>query len=94
MVKISKKKSTLHYTSYVSMDTGERWFQLDGATCHTSGINVLLREKFQGRLTSLRDDRQWPSCDLTPCDFFLRGFIKSLICANKPRTLLGLTHGI
>lgn len=37
------------------MDTGEMWFQQDGATCHTAGTTIaLLREKFDGRLISIR----------------------------------------
>lgn len=39
------------------MDTKEMWFQQDGATCHTSGTtNALLREKFDGRIISMRGD--------------------------------------
>jgi len=69
------------------MDTEGMWFQQDGATCHTSGATIaLIREKFDGRFISIRGDQQWPqkSCDLTPCDFFLWGNIKSLVYANKP----------
>lgn len=46
---------------------------------------ALLREQFDGRLMmTLRDDQQWSpkSCDLNPCDFFLWGFIKSLVYTN------------
>lgn len=69
------------------IDTEEMWFQQDGATCHTSGTTIaLLCETFDGRLISLRGDQQWPprSRDLTPCDFFIWGFIISLIYTNKP----------
>lgn len=48
--------------------------QQEGATCHTSRDTIaLLREKFPGRLISLRGDQCWPprSCDLTPCDIFM-----------------------
>ncbi|XP_060851646.1 uncharacterized protein LOC132930005 [Rhopalosiphum padi] len=79
------------------MDTEEMWFQQDGATCHTSGTTIaLIREKFDGRIISIRGDQQWPprSCDLTPCDFFLWGYIKSLVYANKPRTLFDLKQEI
>lgn len=51
-------------------DTEEMWSRQDGATCHTSGSTIaLLPEKLDGRLVSLRGDRQWPprSCDLTAC---------------------------
>jgi hypothetical protein len=79
------------------MDTEEMWFQQDGATCYTSGTTIaLIREKFDGRIISIRGDQQWPprSCDLTPCDFFLWGYIKSLVYANKPQTLFDLKQEI
>jgi hypothetical protein len=46
-------------------------------------------KKFPGRVISLNGDQNWPprSCDLTPCDFFLWGFVKSRVCANKPQTI-------
>jgi hypothetical protein len=36
---------------------------------------------------SCNSDQNWPprSCDLTPCDFFLWGFVKSRVHANKPQ---------
>ena len=66
------------------------WFQQDGATCHTARETTeLLREKFPGRVISRNGDQNWPprSCYLTPCDFFLWGFVKSRVCANKPQTI-------
>jgi len=62
------------------MNSEEFYFQQNGATCHTSGVTIaLLRENFYYRHLSLRGDQLWPprSCDLTLCDFFLWGFIKS-----------------
>jgi hypothetical protein len=49
----------------------------------------LLREKFPGRVILRNGDQIWPprSCDLTPCDFFLWGFVKSRVYANKPQTI-------
>ncbi|GFX96653.1 uncharacterized protein TNCV_244401 [Trichonephila clavipes] len=38
----------------------------------------------------------WPprSCDLTPLDYFLRGYVKSLVYADKPQTLDHLEDNI
>jgi hypothetical protein len=49
----------------------------------------LLREKFPVRIISRNGDQNWPprSCDLTPCDFFLWGFVKFCVYANKPQTI-------
>lgn len=73
------------------MDLGEMWFQQDGATCHTSDETMnVLKEKFGESIISKSSQRQttvnWPprSCDLTPLDFFLWGYVKSLVYAWKP----------
>lgn len=41
-------------------------------------------------------DVNWPprSCDLTPLDFFLWGFLKSQVYANKPQTTAALKANI
>ena len=76
----------------------EMWFQQDGATCHTSRETItLLREKFPERLISLHGgDQEWPSrsCDLTPCNFFLWGYVKSQVYVNKPQTIAELKREI
>jgi hypothetical protein len=72
------------------MDMEDMWFQQDGATCHTAReITELLQEKLPGHVTSRNGDQNWPqrSCDLTPCDIFLWGFVKSRVYANKPQTI-------
>ena len=66
------------------------WFQHDGATCHTARETTeLLGEKFPGRVISRNGDQNWPqrSRDLTPCDFFLWGFVKSRVYAKKSQTI-------
>lgn len=63
------------------------WFQQDGARCHTARETIdLLRQHFPGRVISRNANVNWPlsSCDLTPCDFFLWGFVNSKVYANKP----------
>ncbi|GFU86379.1 putative LOC100569746 [Trichonephila clavipes] len=71
-------------------DVQELWFQQDGATCHTARATInLLKDTFGDRLISHFGPVNWPprSCDLTPLDYFLRGYVKSLVYADKPQTL-------
>ncbi|GFU41513.1 DUF4817 domain-containing protein [Trichonephila clavipes] len=71
-------------------DVQELLFQQDGATCHTARATIdLLKDTFGDRLISLFEPVNWPprSCDLTPVDYFLWGYVKSLVYANKPQTL-------
>ncbi|GFT11600.1 DUF4817 domain-containing protein [Trichonephila clavipes] len=70
-------------------DVQELWFQQDGATCHTArAIIDLLKDTFGDRLISRFGPVNWPprSCDLTPLDYFLWGYVKSLVYADKPQT--------
>ena len=60
----------------------QTWWQQDGAPAHTSNISMrYLRGQFPGKLISKRGDWPWPprSPDLTPCDFFLWGYVKNKI---------------
>ena len=43
-----------------------------------------------------RGDVHWParSCDLTPLDFFLWGYLKDKVYVNKPRTIQELKDEI
>ncbi|GFX67554.1 transposable element Tc3 transposase [Trichonephila clavipes] len=68
----------------------ELWFQQDGKTCHTAcAIIDLLKETFGDRLISRFGPVNRPprSCDLTPLDYFLWGYVKSLVYVDKPQTL-------
>jgi hypothetical protein len=72
------------------IDVAELWFQQDGATCHTAHATInLLRETFDERIISRNGPVNWPprSCDLTPMDYFLWGYVKSQVYADKPLTL-------
>lgn len=72
-------------------------FQQDGATAHTANaVMDFLRMKFAGRVISRNGDIAWParSPDLSVCDFFLWGYLKSKVYANKPRTLEDLKEAI
>ncbi|GFW29254.1 uncharacterized protein TNCV_741961 [Trichonephila clavipes] len=67
-------------------DVQELWFQQDGATCHTARATInLLKGTFGDRLISRFGPVNWPprSCDLTPLDYFLWGYVKSLVYADK-----------
>ncbi|GFY06375.1 uncharacterized protein TNCV_3651621 [Trichonephila clavipes] len=78
-------------------ETKELWFQQDGATCHTARATIdLLKDTFGDRLISRFGPVNWPprSCDLTPLDYFLWGYVKSLVYADKPQTLDHLEDNI
>ncbi|GFV15593.1 transposable element Tcb2 transposase [Trichonephila clavipes] len=49
----------------------------------------LLKDTFGDRLISRFGPLNWPprSCDLAPLDYFLWGYVKSLVYADKPQTL-------
>ncbi|GFX16604.1 DUF4817 domain-containing protein [Trichonephila clavipes] len=71
-------------------DVQQLWFQQDGATCHTARATIdLLKDTFGDRLISRFGPVNWPprSCDLTPLDYFLWSYVKSLVYADKPQTL-------
>ncbi|GFU50521.1 DDE_3 domain-containing protein [Trichonephila clavipes] len=75
----------------------ELWFQQDGATCHTARATIdLLKDTFGDRLISRFGPVNWPprSCDLTPLDYFLWDYVKSLVYADKPQTLDHLEDNI
>lgn len=72
------------------MDSDDMWFQQDGATSHTAHVTIdLLKSKFDERVISRNGPVEWPprSCDLTPLDYFLWGYVKSLVYSNKPTTI-------
>ena len=79
------------------MDVNQLWFQQDRATSHTSRETIaLLRSKFDDRIISRNGEVSWPprSCDLTPLDYFLWGYLKSKVYINNPQTLEHLKDNI
>ncbi|GFU01360.1 uncharacterized protein TNCV_3538631 [Trichonephila clavipes] len=56
----------------------------------------LLKDTFGDRLISRFGPVNWPlrSCDLTPLDYFLWGYVRSLVYADKPQTLDHLEDNI
>ncbi|GFU86275.1 transposable element Tc3 transposase [Trichonephila clavipes] len=78
-------------------DVQELWFQQDGAICHTARATIdLSKDTFGDRLISRFGPVNSPprSCDLTPLDYFLWGYVKSLVYADKPQTLDHLEDNI
>ncbi|GFW64377.1 putative transposable element [Trichonephila clavipes] len=71
-------------------DVQELRFQQDGATCHTARATIdLFKDTLGNRLISRFGPVNWPPrfCDLTPLQYFLWGYVKSLVYADKPQTL-------
>ncbi|GFU59067.1 uncharacterized protein TNCV_2933641 [Trichonephila clavipes] len=56
---------------------------------HSSCPNRFIERHVCDRLISRFGPVNWPprSCDLTPVDYFLWGYVKSLVYADKPQTL-------
>ena len=77
-------------------DNNVWWFQ-DGAPWHQRVmVRNRLRELFGNQIVSLNHDLEWPprSPDLTPCDFFLWGYIKSKVFETPPQNVLELRERI
>lgn len=73
------------------------WFQQDGATAHTARTSMTaIRTAFPNYVISRFGDLPWPprSPDLSMCDFYLWGFLKSRVYEGKPRTLEELKTAI
>ncbi|GFW79886.1 uncharacterized protein TNCV_3898871 [Trichonephila clavipes] len=78
-------------------DVQELWFQQDCATCHTARATIdLLKDTLGDHQISRFGPVNWlpRSCDLTPLDYFLWGYVKSLVYADKPQTLDHLKDNI
>ena len=66
-------------------------------TAHTAKKSMnLLKEIFGDRVISLRGKVVWParSPDLSPCDFFLWGFLKAKVYEHRPTTIPALKQAI
>ncbi|GFT88759.1 uncharacterized protein TNCV_906031 [Trichonephila clavipes] len=82
---------------YGLVESLELWLQQDGETCHTARATIdLLKDTFCDRLISRFGPVNWPprSCDLTPLDYFLWGYVNLLVNADKPQTLDHLEDNI
>ena len=81
----------------VNMTLANHFFQQDGATSHTTRVNLsILRDRFPRQVISRFGDVEWParSPDLSPLDFFLWGYLKSRVYRENPTTLDQLKEAI
>jgi hypothetical protein len=94
---------TVDGDQYLSMLENQMWpaiaacsdidvlfFQQDGAPAHYSRqVREWLNDKFEGRWIGRRGPIEWPprSPDLTPPDFWLWGYLKDLVYAEKPHSM-------
>ena len=87
-----------HFNEQMQDEHFERlWWAQDGAPAHRADIvQDLLQEIFPGRVITCDEDNDWPARfpDLTLCDFFLWGYIKSKIFTSPPRSLAFLRQRI
>ena len=73
------------------------WWAQDGAPGHTAvNISEWMTEFFQHKIIALHHPQEWPprSPDLTPCDFFLWGYLKSKVYVTAPRDMADLIQRI
>ncbi|CAH0554705.1 unnamed protein product [Brassicogethes aeneus] len=90
---LSARQSADDDTRFLLASIGGNGFGKHGAIYHTLD---LIAEIFSGSVISRNGDINWParSCDLTPLEFFLWGYVKSLVYANKPQTIEALRDNI
>ena len=72
-------------------------FQQDGATSHTARMSMnTVNALFPNRVVSRNGDIPWPprSPDLTPCNYFLWGYLKTKVFETRPRTIADLKQRI
>ena len=73
------------------------WWVQDGAPAHRLiAVRDRLRELFGHRVIALNHNVEWPprSPDLTPCDFFLWGYLKNKVYTSPPHDLNDLQNRI
>lgn len=77
------------------INTNKMWMQQDGGTCYTMNETIdLLYTKFGDKSRNGCVNWSPRSCDLKPIDCIRWGYLKSLVCANKPVTLGALNANI
>ena len=72
---------------------GNTSFQQDGATSHTARMSMnSVNALFPNRVVSRNGDIACApgSLDLTPCDYFLWGYLKTKVFETRPRTIADL----
>ena len=76
------------------LNSANYYFQQDGGTSHTAhNVQKWLNEKFSNRFM---DKKKWPprSPYLNPCDFYLWGYLKSVVYNPLPKKLDDLKANI
>ena len=69
------------------------WWAQDGAPTHRLiAVRNRLHELFGDRVVALNHAVEWPirSPDMTPCDFFLWGYLKNKVYTSPPRNFQDL----
>ncbi|GFS62523.1 uncharacterized protein TNCV_1263021 [Trichonephila clavipes] len=84
---------------YVNTDCLVRfmgWWNPSSKTMKATTLQSMVIDTFGDRLISRFGPVNWPprSCDLTSLDYFLWGYVKSLVYADKPQTLDHLEDNI
>jgi hypothetical protein len=92
-------EGTMNGARYLDMLKSKVWpliqrrrmyFHQDGAGPHYAiPVRAWLDEKFPGRWIGRRGPIEWParSPDLTPCDFFLWGYLKNIVYQERPASI-------
>ena len=78
-------------------DTSELWFMQDGAPAHKARVvTQYLRAVFGDRVIALGWDPEWAprSPDVTPCDFFLWGYMKDKVYGKRLANRISLKEKI
>ena len=91
---ISAKRIFGPYRKYYTTDYRKYYFQQDGTTTHKANM---VQEWLGDHLsTKFIDKKKWPprSPDLNPCDFYLWGYLKSVVYNPLPKTLDELKENI
>ena len=73
------------------------WLAQDGAPAHISvEVSTWMTQIFGRKIIALHHPYEWPprSPDLTPCDFFLWGCMKSQVYATPPLDMADLVQRI
>jgi hypothetical protein len=79
--------------SLPNLDIQHTWFQQDGATSHTARQSMAAGKRLFGdRIISRNSNIVWPprSPDLSVCDCFLWGHLKSVVYQTRPTNLAQL----
>ena len=79
-----------------SIDINSVCFQQDGARPHTTRATLNMLGTVFPEHVSQNGNLQWParSPDLTACNYFLWGFLKSKVFVTMPRNVSELKHRI